>query len=281
MALLAGLLAGSILERPCFENLGTQEAQIHLSVDDTLLIFRDLTENTDYDSIFDQPQLAFCRDLHERYGMVFSFYCFYSGGDFSLAQATDAFRTEFARNADWMKFGFHAKDAAAYGQIDAETEQYYYEQTLQELRRITGGDQCIDTGFLRLDRFWGTAEIVEALHETEDGPEGLLCAEEDPQRTSYDLTPDEAGQMYLQDYYYKENGMYYTPTDLRVENIKSVVDFYRSIRQLFGQKTQVIFTHESLLLDAEVKKYLQWIGEYAQATGAKFEYIDTTDWVTK
>ena len=56
---------------------------MHLSVDDVILVFRELTERRPH-SIFDCPFFHFFLDLHNRYGLVLSCYCFYQYGDFIL-----------------------------------------------------------------------------------------------------------------------------------------------------------------------------------------------------
>ena len=85
---------------------------IHISVDDTIEIFRDLTENENkYDSIFDNEILKFMQKCHNLYGTKFSMYVFYNYGEgITLEQCTNKFRSEFEENSDWLKFGFHALD---------------------------------------------------------------------------------------------------------------------------------------------------------------------------
>ena len=52
------------------------------------------------------------------------------------------------------------------------------------------------------------------------------------------------------------------------------LDFYKEICSLREQMIQVVFTHESQLWNNTVRKYLQWFGEYAVATGCVFGYPD-------
>lgn len=57
----------------------------HLSVDDVVDVFINLTDNQDhYDSIFDNEMLARFRQYHDEYDAKFSLYCFYQSGDFNL-----------------------------------------------------------------------------------------------------------------------------------------------------------------------------------------------------
>ena len=56
---------------------------IHLSIDDTFEIFKDLAQNAMYySSIFENPYLHFLEMLHTQYGLVASMYCFTEEGDF-------------------------------------------------------------------------------------------------------------------------------------------------------------------------------------------------------
>ena len=65
---------------------------IHLSIDDTFEIFKDLAQNAMYySSIFENPYLHFLEMLHTQYGLVASMYCFTEEGDFSLSNVPDIF----------------------------------------------------------------------------------------------------------------------------------------------------------------------------------------------
>ncbi len=56
---------------------------VHFSVDDTIWLFENLSR-FGYGSIFEQPTLAFFKDLHDRFGLRVSFYCFGSFQGLSL-----------------------------------------------------------------------------------------------------------------------------------------------------------------------------------------------------
>lgn len=265
--------AGALSERPVFFWPAARGAFLHVSIDDTIGVFQNLTEQQDrYESIFDEPTLRICKDLHDRYGMVFSFYCFYETDSFSLAQATDAFRAEFVEHAAWMKFGFHAQNATAYQDLQPQAQADAYQRTLRELERITGSQQCIETGFLRLDRYTASAEVIEALQSVPGAPQGLLCAEPAPPRQSYDLTPAEQQQMYAADWYERPGGLCYTPTDIRVEFIENPVDFYQQLHAMAPQTVQIVFTHETQLQKTTVQKYLHWFGMYAEQMHCDHRY---------
>ena len=74
--------------------------KIHCSVDDTLWIFKDLTEHKEYVSIFENPILNKIKVLQD------------------VGLGYIKFTKEFEKNADWLKFGFHG-----YGFDESETDR--------------------------------------------------------------------------------------------------------------------------------------------------------------
>ena len=63
---------------------------------------------------FDHPFLAGFRKVHEATGLKVQFNLFYRTDffygmdEFTLKDVTDAYKAEFAANADWLKLGFHS-----------------------------------------------------------------------------------------------------------------------------------------------------------------------------
>lgn len=251
-------------------------ACLHFSVDDTIDLFADLTYNRDrYHSLFDQPDLAFFKSLHDQYGIVVTFYCYYSWDtskedSFTLADATDAFAQEFSANSDWLRFGFHARDAAAYLDPDIDQEEWYT-KTTSELVRITGSADCIDHT-LRLDRYLADAETVAML--AREGVTTLLC--KDPgstASTSYDLSEEESENLTITDWY-RKGFMTYTPTDLRFESLSSRIAFYKALLRCADQSHLVGFTHAWCLQQASVKEYITLTAAYGKIAGYHFDFVD-------
>ncbi|MCQ2514705.1 MAG: hypothetical protein MJ089_06435 [Ruminococcus sp.] len=259
----------------------SKESYIHFSIDVVNTLFEDLTNNqSKYNSIFEQPILSFAQKLHEKYGTVFSFYVFYSwdvnSGLFSLADATDKYAKEFSDNAEWLKFGFYAKDAKSYNHTNVSEVIDYYHKTLIEIKRITGSDKSIDE-FIRLDRYSADEKVVKELIKV--GVKGLLITEpNDESRICYNLTDGQQKVCFEEDWYCNE-GMYYTPTDIRLENINSDDDFYSLLNDVYMQKRIIIFTHEIYLDDfskvenEQVMKYMTWLAEFAYETNMRFDYL--------
>lgn len=108
-----------------------------LSFDDTILLFEDIKENN-YDSIFQNTTLKWYKELHDKYGVVISCYCYYENNNFNLSQFPDKYKDEFKNNSDWLRFGFHTIN----GETDYQTGDIVgdYVKTVQELERIVGED---------------------------------------------------------------------------------------------------------------------------------------------
>lgn len=256
-------------------NLSSEKGMMHISVDDTLEIFQDLSANKNtYTSIFDNPTLKFVKDLHDKYGAVISFYVFYDDGEtdgFNLSKTTNRFTADFTDNSNWLKFGFHAKNYKEYEVINAYTEKLYYDKTINEIIRITGSTNCIDR-FVRLDRYTADDNTIKALSGTNYGIKGLFIADDDS-RKSYSLSKDETNECYLNDWFKDKYSVIYTPTDVRVENIQDDEDFYSLLEKIDSDSRKIIFTHEWVLNEKSVQKYLTWFCEYSNQYGIQFKYM--------
>lgn len=244
----------------------------HFSVDDCIGIFYDLTNNESvYSSAFDNPLLAYLKDLHNKYGMVVSLYVFYyldnTGEGFCLSDTTGKFSSEFESNSDWLRFGFHAKDSSAYECLTSDIEDEYYVKTIKELGRIVGKRSIDD--FLRLDRYVADTKTVEGLRR--NGVNGLLIAP-DPHRISYALSENDKILCYSNDWFVDDVGMKYTPTDIQIEKINNDEDFYDSLINLSQQPRIEIFTHEWILDDLKIKKYMEWYAFSIKKNGVDWSF---------
>ena len=82
-------------------------------IDDVIWVFRDLTRQRPK-SLFDNPFMKPLKECHEKYGLKMQlniFYrtdFFYGMDEFSLADMTDAYKSEWQANRDWLKLGFHS-----------------------------------------------------------------------------------------------------------------------------------------------------------------------------
>ena len=164
--------------------------QFCFTVDDNIRVFRELNE-TRPESMFAHPYLAFYRRLHEQYGLKVQLNLFYEGGGFELSQMTDAYRDEWAANADWLRLSFHSKsewparpyEFSGYDEVYADCSAVH-----REILRFAGEASLARTTTVHYCR--NTADGLRALRDCGvEGLLGLFGSEESP-RTSYEV-PEE------------------------------------------------------------------------------------------
>lgn len=263
-ALLIGIVAGSWADQ-------RGERYAHLSFDDAIGIFEDLTTNR-YDSIFENDLLKFCKDMHDEYGAVFSFYVFNKYSGFSISKCTDRYSKEFSDNSDWLKFGFHSYDGKGYGDTSAKTASQEYSGTIAELIRITGSQASIDR-IPRLQFFSGNLESVLAMKACEYGITGLLSSDDD--RMSYYLDETQNDALRASEVYVEpSSGLYMFPTDLRLEHIDNIEDALALLNPAGGNGKihyLIVFTHE-WAFTPEIEAKVSAVCRYALANGFQFGY---------
>lgn len=256
---------------------------VHLSIDDAILVFKDITENKEnYTSIFENKTLKYLRELYIEYGVVTSCYVYYELDEFfNLSDCTDKFATEFTENSNWLRFGFHTINGTSnYESTSAEMIVDHYNNVISELYRITGNYDCIDN-VVRLQNFAGNIESIKAITDVEQGIIGLLSA--DDERKSYYLDDSENDFIYENDRYYDEvNDLYFISTDLRMEMVSSIDEkIHEFSTPLWNKQLDelIIFTHE-WALDEIVKNNINKLVEYAKENGYQFPE-DTIDYKNK
>lgn len=97
-------------------------------IDDTIWVLRDITRQKPA-SLFDNPFMKMLKDAHDKYGLKVQlnlFYrtdYFYGNDEFSLRDVTDAYKSEFESNSDWLKLAYHAKqEFPDYPHVNAKYE---------------------------------------------------------------------------------------------------------------------------------------------------------------
>ena len=250
------------------------EKYIHLSFDDAITLFEDLTANENtYNSIFDQPLLGYLKQAHEKTGLTVSFYCFYTSNGFDLSQATDKFSEEFIENADWLKFGFHDIDGISNLLLADRTKaQFDYNTVVTQLLRITGSEACLDV-VPRLQNFAGSQEGVTGMmfYNMDHGIYGLLAA--DDTRNSYYLTQEQSAELLSTDWIKdSKTGVVFITTDLRLENTENPYEDLVSISK-DSQRSQVleIFTHE-WIVDDSIKDKIDEVLRFADDYGYTWSF---------
>ncbi len=258
------------------EQAETQAGIFHLSFDDVIDMFWDLTENEEaYESIFENEMLGWMKELHDTYGVVISCYVFYQNDNFCLEDCTTRFRREFEENADWLRFGFHSLEPdAVYGAHGDSDILEDYCKTINCLKKISGG--VAQTSVIRLHCYQADESEVEVLMDNHLLPvTALLCA--DDGRQSYYLNDGKSAYIYCHDEYTDEkNGMRFISTDIRIEHLGDVDKKIREF-QTDAWNNQlsdlVIFTHE-WALDDEIKEKVQKLCMYAKEKGYRFSFFE-------
>ena len=115
-------------------------------IDDTIWVFRDLTRKKPA-SLFDNPFMKMLKGAHDKYGMKVQLNVFYRtdtyyGYDqFSLADMTDSYKSEFEASSNWLKMAFHAlQEFPDYPHVNAtyEDTKWLFENIRKEVTRFAG-----------------------------------------------------------------------------------------------------------------------------------------------
>lgn len=84
-------------------------------IDDTIWVLRDITRQKPK-TLFENSFMKMLKKAHDEHGLKVQlnlFYrtdSFYGYDEFSLHDVTDAYKSEFEENSDWLKFAFHAME---------------------------------------------------------------------------------------------------------------------------------------------------------------------------
>lgn len=245
---------------------------IHFSLDDVINIFKDLTKNSDkYDSIFDNKTLSYFKELHEKYGLKLSCYCFFDFSKFKLSEATDKYRSEFMANAEWLKFGFHGLESKSdYSSSDSETANITndYNKVITELNRITG---CLENNAKGLDVmprihcYKGSFKNLISLKNINNGINGVLALDDD--RPCYYLNASDTIVARNSDSFTasdSDSGLIFISTDLRMEKISDPIPVLQELQTpVWNNRTNalILFTHE-WALNKQVKHNIEEFCKY-------------------
>lgn len=253
----------------------TDSRFFHLSFDDVINIFKDLTVNEDYQSIFDNNNLEWFKKLHDKYGVVISCYVFYEADGISLGQCTERFKDEFEENANWLRFGFHSiNDDTTYGKNKGSITKDY-NLTIAALKKIVG-EKAIDH-VIRLQSYQASSNEIQSLLEIkEEPPIGFLTA--DDLRNSYALKDEENTYIYSHDVL-EVDGIYYYSTDLRAEYIEDIDNKLKEL-DTPSWNNQLgcleIFTHE-WAINKQIKTTIEKVCEWSSARSYGYLFWEDMD----
>jgi len=132
---------------------------VHFSIDDIGQSFKWLTTNRPK-SLFDMRLYGQLKTLHEKFGTIFTLYCFALVEQFLISEIPSAYSAEFKANAHWLKIGFHGKC----GNYPFAQETGYregFELVDKTIERLSAGK----TNILRLHSWQATPDQKKFLFE--------------------------------------------------------------------------------------------------------------------
>ncbi len=231
--------------------------KIHISIDDTINVFQDLTTyGENYSSIFDNWFLKELKKLHDDYGMKFTLYCFLENMDlsFELKNCTTKFRQEFKKNKKWLRFGFHGLNGKTkLEKLTAKEIESMYLDFSNILYKVTG---LKPYKLVRIHNWNLNYDTIMMLKKYR-----LKYLTREDNDKSYNLSDVDLEKLNL---YGKviSNGITYKKSSFRLEKIST-----HDMEDILNCKTKeyYIYTHEWMLYDNlnETLNKLKLIGKWA------------------
>lgn len=260
---------------------------IHLSFDDVEISLENL-KNNEYQKLEDEPFFHMLYALHSNYDLKVSLYVY---GD-TLNGVPNYYKEDFFEIQNWLKLGLHSKNAqSSFSNLSLSQAREIYKKFEDNVLRITGTTNIIDR-MPRLHGFTGSKKAVLGLNNLGEGIIGLLTA--DDNRNSYYLDRRTNNFIYscANNYFDKENGLYFIKTDLRLDwfndnyNIKYNYDKPKSknLKEYLSlkldtklKKCLVVFAHEwdcynGQSIYAEKYNYLKDLCEFSNENNLSFEF---------
>ncbi|MEG0910504.1 MAG: hypothetical protein RSB47_05235 [Ruthenibacterium sp.] len=130
-----------------------------LTVDDVIWSLEDIYRKK-YASIFENPFFAMLRQLHEQYDTQIQMHLYFQNDDnsFNLTMFPTLYKPEFAANANWLRFTFHAfqdQPDSPYRDASYDTVMREGRMVEHEIRRFAGKEVlCNSTA-----QHWGDSNI--------------------------------------------------------------------------------------------------------------------------
>lgn len=145
-----------------------------LSIDDNIWFLRDIYQHAgQYRSIFDNPYLAFLKEVHDLYGTKIHVNLFYQTDGFNLSMLSEEFKDEWKAQAGWLRLSFHALGEfpdMPYRESGYEEVKRDCQLVINEILRFAGAEVMGPMTTLH----WGEARVegVRALRDS--GYKGIL-----------------------------------------------------------------------------------------------------------
>jgi len=223
---------------------------IHFSVDDVIDIFKNLSRNS-YSSCFEEPTLAFFKELYERYGFSVALYCFFEDGSgFDLTGAPRSFCREFCQNAHWLHFGFHGLNRYSdYSRSEPRQLLSDADKVYSNLRQIVSESAL--TYNVRLSFAAGTFDCIAALRKAYPRFHTLYGA--DDLRIEYYLSQAE-NSVLLDRGFFRDDRLGIT---IRLSAPR--LEKYDCQPVLPDRDSCAFFTHECRLAEPETRRRILWL----------------------
>ncbi len=246
-----------------------------LSLDDNILFLKDISDHAaGYKSIFDNPYLAFLREVHDTYGTKIHLNIYYQTRGFNLSQMTDRFRDEWRANAGWLRLSFHAlrnEPDNPYANSGYDEVRKDCELVKAEIRRFAGEEQFDHVTTLH----WGAATLEGTRALRDCGYTGLagyfnVDAEESP--VSYYLDIDRRRHVHER-FIWRDNkeGIIFSRIAIVINNhrLDRIVPYLNSLK---------VGTHKPGYLDLMIHEqyfhqdYIEYQPEYRQKVMAAVKW---------
>ena len=236
------------------------------TVDDNIRFFKEITERG-YASIFEHPYLAMYKRLNERFGLKVQLNLFYRCDGFDLSMMSDAYKDEWAENADWLKLSFHSElenvrpyESSGYDEVKSHCESVH-----REILRFAGESSLAKTTTVH---YCVTTE--QGLCALKDcGVCGLLglFGTPDAPRTSYGLVTDYASRI-REGEVVISNEISFSGIDI-VLNCFSKKDILYQLEGLIGRTSMRVMIHEQYFY----ADYFNYQPDFEEKLMATFEFL--------
>lgn len=254
---------------------------VRISVDDVIVSLKRIYE-THPKSVFDEVLFRNLMRFHVDYDLIFELFVFEECEGFVLSDLQDVYWEEFARNANWIKFGWHGRNISQKKELDANDISSF--ERVYRLLTNKLPKQCIsEVGCVH--RYAGNSGLLENMKERGTGT--FYTSHFDNTR-SYLLDEKENMELLLNGTLEKDS-VWFLRRDICIDEFKNnkegLLCEYKAKSNRYPHKYQmVLFFHENeieYIIDS-LKYLLDWIPEYnhafcLNASTLVGEYIYFTD----
>ncbi|MCR5416433.1 MAG: hypothetical protein K6E79_06535 [Pseudobutyrivibrio sp.] len=136
----------------------TTDNFIHFSIDDVWRSFRYISNNKP-NSIFDLNLYGQLLQWHKKYGLKVTLYLIACSEDYLISEIPEKYKSDFADNKDWLRFGFHSKSKLSFREDSGYKAGYELVQST--IKKMNMGE----TDTLRLHSWFCSAEQKAFLYD--------------------------------------------------------------------------------------------------------------------